>query len=249
MRTRRSAAQEQPVVRPLDELLDRSSRVVFVRRVYGLLSGSLGLTAVSCLACAAHPRAVVAALAHPGGQLALTLAGGVAFFAPLALGFSPGLRRDASTALPLFAAFAVAESLLLGVACTAFRLSTVVLAVAQTALATVGLTAYGFQPNPRYDLTGLGSVLFASVLALVFGGIVAALFDVPGASVLYSTLGAILFSAFIVYDTQLVVGGEKKNVQLDTRDYVLGATMLYLDVANLFIMLLRLADGGGGSDE
>ena len=40
--------------KPLDELLDRDSRVVFVRRVYGLLTANLALTAISCLYCSTH---------------------------------------------------------------------------------------------------------------------------------------------------------------------------------------------------
>ena len=51
--------------------------------------------------------------------------------------------------------------------------------------------------------------------------------------------GALLFSAFIVHDTQLIVGGKKR--QFDTNDYVLGAMSLYMDIVNLFLAyLLRL---------
>ena len=41
-----------------------------------------------------------------------------------------------------------------------------------------------------------------------------------------------------MHDTQLVVGGKKR--QLNTSDYVLGAITLYLDIINLFFYLLRL---------
>ena len=55
-----------------------------------------------------------------------------------------------------------------------------------------------------------------------------------------STLGSIIMSLFIVHDTQLIVGGKHRKAQLDTKDYVMGAMTLYLDIANLFLMLLRL---------
>jgi hypothetical protein len=64
------------------------------------------------------------------------------------------------------------------------------------------------------------------------------LLKVPMNSLAGSTVGALLFSAFIVHDTQLVVGGKKR--QLNTSDYVLGAITLYLDIINLFFYLLRL---------
>lgn len=235
----------------LDELLDRSSRVVFIRRVYGLLSASLGLSALSCTFCAAHPQLVVRLLAHPLGQLFLWTSMAISFLVPLALSLSPELRHDPLKSLPTFAAFAIAESALLGVISTTFRLDKVVLAILQTAAAVCGLTIWAHQPNPNYDLTRFGSGLFASLLVLLLTGVFGAVLNVPGTNLVYSTLGAIVFSLFIVYDTELIVGGKHRHVQLDTRDYVLGATTLFVDIANLFLFLLRLVDAdhrNGNSD-
>jgi len=75
------------------------------------------------------------------------------------------------------------------------------------------------------------AVLLVSTLMGVF-------FHVPMNNLLMSTFGALLFSAFIVHDTQLVVGGKRR--ELATSDYVLGAMTLYLDIVNLFLYLLRL---------
>ena len=48
----------------------------------------------------------------------------------------------------------------------------------------------------------------------------------------------VLFSAYIIYDTQLIVGKGKRS--LSTDDYILGAVMLYVDIVILFLQLLRL---------
>ena len=54
-----------------------------------------------------------------------------------------------------------------------------------------------------------------------------------------SSGGALLFSFFIVYDTQIMVGGDHKYA-LCPEEYVFAALNLYLDVINLFLHILRL---------
>ena len=61
---------------------------------------------------------------------------------------------------------------------------------------------------------------------------------------LYLLAGVLIFSLYIVYDTQTIVGGEHKNFQFDMDDYVLAALVIYLDIINLFILLLQLLQGG-----
>jgi len=51
-------------------------------------------------------------------------------------------------------------------------------------------------------------------------------------------MGAILFSFFIIVDTQLLLGGKREVLGPD--DYVYAALQLYLDVINLFLRLLQL---------
>ena len=126
----------------------------------------------------------------------------------------------------------------MGVAASAFKARSVLLALAQTGTATAALTAWTLNPNQKYDLTQFGSMLFAGLMVLLVSAVMGAFMNVPQNSLVGSTVGALLFSAFIVHDTQLIVGGKKR--QFDTGDYVLGAMSLYMDVVNLFLYLLRL---------
>lgn len=43
-----------------------------------------------------------------------------------------------------------------------------------------------------------------------------------------------LLSIFIVYDTQLIIGGESKYDQLEVDDYILGALIIYSDIVTIF---------------
>ena len=52
----------------------------------------------------------------------------------------------------------------------------------------------------------------------------------------------ILMSAWVVHDTQLIIGGKKKY-KLDKDDYILGAMIIYIDVMTIFLYLLQLFGG------
>ena len=56
-----------------------------------------------------------------------------------------------------------------------------------------------------------------------------------------------LFAAYLVYDTQIIVGGKKRELDID--EYIFGnliiiynlaSLMLYLDIINMFIYILDL---------
>ena len=55
--------------------------------------------------------------------------------------------------------------------------------------------------------------------------------------------GVLIFSLYIVHDTQLMLGGSHK-VSIGMDDYVFAALNLYLDIINLFLLLLDLLNGG-----
>mgnify|MGYP002365473340 CR=1 FL=1 len=58
------------------------------------------------------------------------------------------------------------------------------------------------------------------------------------AQLVYACLGALLFSIYIIYDTQLILGKGKYSYSLD--DAYLAAIELYLDIINLFLNLLQI---------
>ena len=51
-----------------------------------------------------------------------------------------------------------------------------------------------------------------------------------------AVLGAFLFAAFIVYDTQMIMK------QLSAEEYIVGVINLYLDILNLFLEILKILD-------
>eukprot|EP00971_Amphidinium_carterae_P179369 3557927-Amphidinium_carterae.1 len=120
----------------------------------------------------------------------------------------------------------------------------VVLAAGLTSIVFVGLTIYAWCSTT--DFTGMGPYLFAIGLVLcVFGFTICILqlcgFNVDWLIMAYDAIGVLLFSCYIVFDTQLMLGeygGHKFQFSVD--DYCMAALQLYLDIINLFLLLLEL---------
>ena len=70
-------------------------------------------------------------------------------------------------------------------------------------------------------------------------GIFCAIFPGKIMFVVYASLGAVIFSCYIVVDTQIMMGGKHKY-SLDPEEYVFASLNLYLDIINLFLMILSL---------
>ena len=58
----------------------------------------------------------------------------------------------------------------------------------------------------------------------------------------YGAAGAFIFSLYLIYHTQLMVGGKFKYA-LDPEEYIFAALNLYLDVTRLFLFILMIVGG------
>merc|ERR1740139_1289616 len=96
------------------------------------------------------------------------------------------------------------------------------------------------------DFTGLGPYIFAAMVVFSLFGFAICIMGMCGAHVnwlmmLYDLCGVLLFTFFIVYDTQLIIGclGDHA-ISFSIDDYAFASLNLYLDIINLFLHLLRL---------
>lgn len=139
--------------------------------------------------------------------------------------------------------FTVLESIVVGFVSAMYKTESVVLAAGLTAGIFFGLTA--FACFTKSDFTGCGPYLFAALWGLVLFsfvmGMASFFLEIPRvAHKIFGCLGAILFSFYIIYDTQLIVGGRHKRHEFTVDDYVFAALNLYLDIINLFMDILSL---------
>eukprot|EP00331_Platyophrya_macrostoma_P026712 CAMPEP_0176445938 /NCGR_PEP_ID=MMETSP0127-20121128/24023_1 /TAXON_ID=938130 /ORGANISM="Platyophrya macrostoma, Strain WH" /LENGTH=186 /DNA_ID=CAMNT_0017831867 /DNA_START=108 /DNA_END=668 /DNA_ORIENTATION=+ len=110
-------------------------------------------------------------------------------------------------------------------------------AAAITAAMTFGLTLYAC--TTKNDITYTGAALFIFSIGLLMLLIFGIFFvRVKWFYTLIVVCIVILYGFYLVYDTQLIIGGH--SYQLTVDDYIIGAMMLYIDIIILFLRLLQL---------
>lgn len=140
--------------------------------------------------------------------------------------------------------FTFFEAILVGFISAAYTPQSVVLAAATTVLIFGCMTVYAWKTDT--DFTGFGPYIFAAMMAMMCFGFMLMILSMCGVSIewgmmLYDLMGIVIFTFYIVFDTQMILGewgGHK--IQFGVDDYVFAALNLYLDIINLFIYLLRL---------
>ena len=159
----------------------------------------------------------------------------------LVLAISFGINRmSATTALALFFLYAA----LVGVTFAfVFELYT-----AQSIFTTFLIAAAMFAvlaflgATTKRDLTSLGTILFAALIALVIATVVN-LFVANSALYWITTYaGVLIFAGLTAYDMQKLrkYGEQAQGGEAQSRTAVVGALALYLDFINLFLFLLRI---------
>uniref|UniRef100_A0A8C6YRN9 Protein lifeguard 2 n=1 Tax=Nothoprocta perdicaria TaxID=30464 RepID=A0A8C6YRN9_NOTPE len=94
---------------------------------------------------------------------------------------------------------------------------------------------------PQFDFTSYQGVLFVMLMVLFFGGIILAVIlpyqYVPWLHVIYALLGAIIFTMFLAFDTQMLMGNRRYS--LSPEEYIFGALNIYLDIIYIFSFFLQ----------
>ncbi|KAK7412624.1 hypothetical protein VNO78_04131 [Psophocarpus tetragonolobus] len=136
----------------------------------------------------------------------------------------------------LLGLFTVSISSTVGVTCANTDGKVVLEALILTSAVVSSLTAYTFWASKKgKDFSFLGPVLFTSLITLILTGLMQMFFPLgPMSHAIYGALGAIIFSGYIVYDTDHLI----KRFTYD--EYIGASVTLYLDILNLFLSILRL---------
>ena len=100
---------------------------------------------------------------------------------------------------------------------------------------TIGITVYAC--TTKSDFTVCGPMLFVLGFAFVF---ICPLFFMftDKLRVFWALCGVLIFSFYLLFDTQLIMGGKRYEIGID--DYIMAAMILYLDIINIFLQLLKL---------
>jgi FtsH-binding integral membrane protein len=97
----------------------------------------------------------------------------------------------------------------------------------------IALTLFACQT--KYDFTSWMPYLFGALWVLILFGFMAAFFPKSsGIELGYGIVAALIFSGYILVDTQLVIR------HYHVEEEIAAAISLYLDILNLFLAILRI---------
>jgi len=161
----------------------------------------------------------------------------VSFGILLALMCVGDLRKTFPHNFILLGIFTLFESLLLGVFSAHMDTKSVVMAIGITAVVCVSLTIFAFQT--KIDFTVYTGAAFVGLMILILMGFVMMFVKAPIAHIVYGGFGAILFSFFLLIDTQMIVGGTRQ-VTISPEEYILAVITLYMDIIQLFLYILQI---------
>jgi modulator of FtsH protease len=109
-------------------------------------------------------------------------------------------------------------------------------AAGATGAFVAALGAFGYAT--RRDLSSWARTLFWALLALIVFGIITIFISIPHANVIYCVLGLVVFGGFTIFDfNRLRRANMASSVPI--------AAGIFLDIFNIFLLLLRLFGGGG----
>jgi FtsH-binding integral membrane protein len=222
----------QPEFRKLDdEEFEIETRLGFVRKVYGILSAQLVFTAGVC-----YMPFYSVAMKDLFNNIALLITMSVLSIVLIcALGCSKSLARKVPINYILLGLFTFCESWIVASLCSLYDPKLVVMAAFMTAGLVISLTVYAC--TTKTDFTLCGASLFILFACLIMFGIFAFLFADRIMYDIYCCLGVALFGVYLVFDTQMIMGGKTHQISMD--DYVFAAIMLYIDILQLFIFILK----------
>ncbi|XP_059317978.1 protein LIFEGUARD 4-like [Lycium ferocissimum] len=214
------------------QMEDPQMRWAFIRKVYSIICVQLFVTAVIATAMFFTPAVKVYMRTIMGKVTIIVLL--VIAFILVFLMAKYGKKHPWNYVLMFV--FTLCLACVVGVACAFKSGETILIAAGLTVLITVSLTLYTFWAASKgKDFTFLGPFLFcASIVLFMFLLMQFVLHLGKEARVVYSCLAALLFSAYIIYDTNNLI----RNFTYD--EYVIAAICLFGDIVNLFLALLGL---------
>merc|ERR1719230_611133 len=152
----------------------------------------------------------------------------------------------------LLVLFTFGKGAMVGFISTQFTKASVLVAVAITLLVVVALTTLacctsvdftGYAPYMGCALMVLCGFGFFMMLASMFGlGNSPAFQFLP---MIFAAMGAMIFSAYIVFDTQLIIGGRHHKFEFGIDDYAMAAISIYTDIVQLFVFMLQIVGKRG----
>jgi FtsH-binding integral membrane protein len=217
---------------PAVQVRSGAERATLVRRTYGLVFLSIIVTVLGVAFATTQQPVMDAVRAHPFIML-------LAVFAPLLM--AQRAARDFPKNIILTFLFTFVEGVYLAPFLVAAN-SAAPGVVGQAAVLTLG--TFGvlslYTVLSRRDFSAWGSFFMIGLVVLFIAMLINAFVGSAAGGLWIAAVGVFVFAGLLVFDTWRIV----RSGQYGPDDYVLAAVSIYLDLINMFIMILSLLSGG-----
>ncbi|XP_034031180.1 protein lifeguard 1 isoform X1 [Thalassophryne amazonica] len=156
----------------------------------------------------------------------------------VALSCCDSLRRQVPLNFIALSLFTIAEGLMLGSVTVYFDAEAVLWAVGATALVSFAMSLFAMQS--KWDFTAANGCMWVLAWSFLSFGLLCTILRSQFLHIVYACLGTLVFSLYLVFDTQLILGGKHRKYSVSPEEYVFAALNLYLDIVTLFLLLLQL---------
>ncbi|KAL4228401.1 hypothetical protein ACF0H5_011449 [Mactra antiquata] len=237
--------KDESRVSPESDMFDDSSfsnkaiRRGFIRKVYMILFTQLAVTFGVTMLFSLTQQIKDFCQSYPGGMAFYYVSYGTFLVTYIVLVCVPSVRRKYPGNFICLGIFTLAFTYMVATISSYYTTNSVMVAAGITCAVCLAISLFAIQT--KIDFTMCSGLLFALVMVLIFFGFSCMIvFLTVGYNYIldcvWGGLAALVFSLFLVYDTQMIVGGRKH--ELSPEEYVYGALQLYIDVVYLFLILL-----------
>jgi len=115
----------------------------------------------------------------------------------------------------------------------------VMTAMGATGATFIGLSGYVLATRKEFSF--MGGFLMVGILVAFLAGLGAVFFEIPGLSLVVSSMFVLLMAGLILYETSNIIHGGETN-------YIMATVTLYVSIFNLFSSLLHLLGFMNGDD-
>lgn len=210
-------------------------RLGFIRKVYGILTAQLALTVLLSALTFVQPVREF----YKGNIAIFWVCLALSIFIICPLICCRSIARKSPLNYIFLSVWTFCEAYMIATLCSFYSPRIVITAASLTAGVVFALTLYAF--TTKTDFTYYGGFLFVATALLLLFGLFSFLFG-EVVNTIYCVLGVLLFSVYLIYDTQLVMGKFGNEYEID--DYIIAALMIYLDIIQIFLYLLELLGRG-----
>ena len=150
--------------------------------------------------------------------------------------FNPSLLQNVPINYIILFIFTFSYSWWIALYTINFSPSIVLISIFLTLVTVVTLTIYA--QMTKNDFSVIGGILINSFVLLLSCSLVLIFVDISLFNVIMVFFGLIIFSLYLLFDVQLVIG--KGQIKYGEDDYIFAALNLYIDIIGIFVRILEL---------